>query len=193
MVKKVKKDEEIHQGGNQSKPAPKSTAKKVEVEKKAEKPKASDPKPSTTKSKADVPNSSKAKAIEPKSSTTTQKNSNEPNPKSTSHSRKEEIKASAPASAPASSGGKGILKLGDKLPKIVLLDHKEVEVDVGSLAGEKGIVIFLYPKVCCVSFFIMEDLLSEVMGVLGSTQWPDFWPRPNRIRPRVLRVFSIAG
>ena len=39
------------------------------------------------------------------------------------------------------------MKIGDKLPKIVLRDHKGEEVDVSLLAGEKGLVLFLYPKV----------------------------------------------
>ena len=59
----------------------------------------------------------------------------------------EEKKAEAPASAKADTGAKGALKKGDKLPKITLQDNTGADVDVSGLAGEKGVVIFLYPKV----------------------------------------------
>jgi peroxiredoxin Q/BCP len=41
------------------------------------------------------------------------------------------------------------LKLGDKLPAIKLRDEEGAEVNVASLGGDKGVVIFLYPKVSC--------------------------------------------
>lgn len=56
----------------------------------------------------------------------------------------EEKEEEAPASA--KSTGKQ-LKVGDKLPKLVLKDEEGKEVDVSGLAGEKGVVVFLYPKV----------------------------------------------
>ncbi|ORY26331.1 thioredoxin-like protein [Naematelia encephala] len=62
--------------------------------------------------------------------------------KAPSKSAAEEKAAEAPASAPSSKG----LKLGDKLPKITLQDNTGSDVDVSTLAGEKGVVIFLYPK-----------------------------------------------
>jgi peroxiredoxin Q/BCP len=39
------------------------------------------------------------------------------------------------------------MKLGDKLPKVTLKDEEGEEVDVAGLAGERGAVLFLYPKV----------------------------------------------
>lgn len=39
------------------------------------------------------------------------------------------------------------MTLGDKLPKMTLMDNEGEEVEVGGLAGEKGLVVFLYPKV----------------------------------------------
>ncbi|KAK4688216.1 thioredoxin-dependent peroxiredoxin, partial [Tremellales sp. Uapishka_1] len=59
---------------------------------------------------------------------------------------KEEKEVEAPKSAKADSGGRGIMKLGDKLPKLTLKDEDGNDVEVGDLAGEKGVVIFLYPK-----------------------------------------------
>jgi hypothetical protein len=56
----------------------------------------------------------------------------------------EEKQEEAPAKA--KSTGK-TLKQGDKLPKMMLKDEEGKEVDVSGLAGEKGVVIFLYPKV----------------------------------------------
>lgn len=41
-----------------------------------------------------------------------------------------------------------ILKKGDKLPLITLEDEEGESVDVGELAGGRGVVIFVYPKVC---------------------------------------------
>lgn len=63
--------------------------------------------------------------------------------------RKAEAPASAKPTAPAAGpgGSSKILKEGDKLPKIKLENQEGDEVDVSSLAGEKGVVIFLYPKV----------------------------------------------
>jgi len=59
---------------------------------------------------------------------------------------KEEKKAEAPAEAKPETGGAAKLKLGDKLPSIKLQDNTGKEVDVSTLAGERGVVLFLYPK-----------------------------------------------
>lgn len=40
-----------------------------------------------------------------------------------------------------------VLKMGDRLPSIKLKDEEGNTVDVSTLAGEKGVVFFLYPKV----------------------------------------------
>lgn len=40
-----------------------------------------------------------------------------------------------------------VLKMGDRLPSIKLEDEEGNTVDVSTLAGEKGVVFFLYPKV----------------------------------------------
>lgn len=56
-------------------------------------------------------------------------------------------KDKAAAAKPPSSGGRGALKEGQGLPKITLEDEDGNEVDVSGLAAEKGVVIFLYPKV----------------------------------------------
>ncbi|WOO83381.1 Peroxiredoxin bcp1 [Vanrija pseudolonga] len=55
-----------------------------------------------------------------------------------------EAKPAAPVKAPSSKGAP--LKLGQGLPKIKLEDNTGAEVDVSTLAAEKGVVIFLYPK-----------------------------------------------
>ncbi|WWD09320.1 hypothetical protein V865_007443 [Kwoniella europaea PYCC6329] len=81
-----------------------------------------------------------SKASEPKSKEATSKKAD------TKSKEKEEKKAEAPASAKADTGSKGALKLGDKLPKITLKDNEGDDVDVSQLAGEKGVVVFLYPK-----------------------------------------------
>ncbi|AAW42425.2 hypothetical protein CNC04710 [Cryptococcus deneoformans JEC21] len=39
-----------------------------------------------------------------------------------------------------------VLKMGDRLPSIKLEDEEGNTVDVSTLAGEKGVVFFLYPK-----------------------------------------------
>ena len=46
-------------------------------------------------------------------------------------------------------GSKGkTLKKGDKLPLITLEDEEGESVNVGELAKGRGVVIFVYPKVC---------------------------------------------
>ena len=46
-------------------------------------------------------------------------------------------------------GSKGkILKKGDKLPLITLEDEEGEAVNAGELAKGRGVVIFVYPKVC---------------------------------------------
>jgi peroxiredoxin len=37
--------------------------------------------------------------------------------------------------------------LGDKLPSLVLRDNEGKDVKVDELTAEKGVIIFLYPKV----------------------------------------------
>ncbi|WVF70576.1 hypothetical protein IAT40_005368 [Kwoniella sp. CBS 6097] len=64
----------------------------------------------------------------------------------TKKEKEKEAEAEAPADAPAETGPRGQLKQGDKLPKITLKDNGGNEVDVSTIAGEKGVVIFLYPK-----------------------------------------------
>ncbi|WVQ85427.1 hypothetical protein IAT38_007592 [Cryptococcus sp. DSM 104549] len=65
-------------------------------------------------------------------------------PKSTAAA--EEAAAEAPAAADADTDGVKVLAKGDVLPSIVLKDETGKEVDVATLAGEKGVVLFLYPK-----------------------------------------------
>nr|XP_018267130.1 uncharacterized protein I303_01113 [Kwoniella dejecticola CBS 10117]OBR89288.1 hypothetical protein I303_01113 [Kwoniella dejecticola CBS 10117] len=84
----------------------------------------------------------KAKAEEPKSKAKTASKKDQPK----AAAAEEEKKAEAPASAKADTGSKGALKEGDKLPKITLKDNEGTDVDVSTLAGEQGVVIFLYPK-----------------------------------------------
>ena len=38
------------------------------------------------------------------------------------------------------------INLGDVLPELSLMNEKDQAVDVGKLAGEKGLVMFLVPK-----------------------------------------------
>lgn len=45
------------------------------------------------------------------------------------------------------SANRGVLKLGSGLPKIVLQNEDGEDVDVSTLAGERGVVFFLYPRV----------------------------------------------
>lgn len=59
--------------------------------------------------------------------------------------KKAASKAAKPVSKPVSTAGG--LKEGQKLPKITLQDNEGNDVDVSTLAGDKGVVIFLYPKV----------------------------------------------
>lgn len=51
------------------------------------------------------------------------------------------------------SAGRGAMKHGSVLPKIVLQNEDGEDVDVSTLAGERGVVFFLYPRVslrvCC--------------------------------------------
>nr|XP_019049138.1 hypothetical protein I302_02919 [Kwoniella bestiolae CBS 10118]OCF28068.1 hypothetical protein I302_02919 [Kwoniella bestiolae CBS 10118] len=88
----------------------------------------------------------KAKTSEPKSKTTTSKKEDAKKDSESSKSKKEEKEAEAPASAKPDTGSKGALKLGDKLPKITLKDNEGNDVDVSSLTGDKGVVVFLYPR-----------------------------------------------
>ncbi|KAK8865863.1 hypothetical protein IAR55_001011 [Kwoniella newhampshirensis] len=63
-----------------------------------------------------------------------------------SASAKKEKELEAPGSAEPETSTRGQLKKGDKLPKIKLNDNTGTEVDVSTLAGEKGVIFFLYPK-----------------------------------------------
>lgn len=75
----------------------------------------------------------------------------EPKEDKKASSKKSSKGADKPASKdkkpPSSSGGRGALKEGQTLPKLTIEDNTGAEVDVSTLAGEKGVVIFLYPKV----------------------------------------------
>lgn len=51
------------------------------------------------------------------------------------------------AEKPKAVTSRGVLKLGQTLPPIVLEDNTGAEVDVSTLAGERGVVLFLYPRV----------------------------------------------
>lgn len=88
-----------------------------------------------------------SKAIKSKSKTDTTSKS-----KSKTSKAEAEAEAEAPADAEPEepdtdeSDGK-VIKVGKKLPKIVLKDEEGEDVEVGKLAGERGVVIFLYPKV----------------------------------------------
>ncbi|WWC86157.1 uncharacterized protein L201_001030 [Kwoniella dendrophila CBS 6074] len=98
----------------------------------------------TENKKTKAATSSKASA--PKSgvkSTTSKKDTDEEAKSSAAKKEKEE---EAPADAEPDTGSKGQLKKGDTLPKITLKDNAGADVDVSGLAGEKGVVIFLYPK-----------------------------------------------
>ncbi|RSH81956.1 uncharacterized protein EHS24_008155 [Apiotrichum porosum] len=74
----------------------------------------------------------------------------EPKEDKKASSKKSSKGADKPASKdkkpPSSSGGRGALKEGQTLPKLTIEDNTGAEVDVSTLAGEKGVVIFLYPK-----------------------------------------------
>ncbi|KAG8686035.1 hypothetical protein FRC09_014386 [Ceratobasidium sp. 395] len=59
-------------------------------------------------------------------------------------SKEAEAAAEAPAEAASSSSKE--LQVGDVLPTITLPNNSGVDVDVGSLAKEKGVVLFLAPK-----------------------------------------------
>ncbi|WWC66419.1 uncharacterized protein I206_100321 [Kwoniella pini CBS 10737] len=120
------------------------------------------------------PNSKKRTAEETNGATETKKTkAEEPKSKSTkTASKKEDSKAEAekkeeaPASAKADTGSKGALKVGDKLPKITLKDNEGTDIDVSSLAGDKGVVIFLYPKAdtpgCTTQACGYRDHLKEI-------------------------------
>ncbi|KAI9639093.1 AhpC-TSA-domain-containing protein [Dioszegia hungarica] len=59
---------------------------------------------------------------------------------------KKEKEAEAPQGADPETDGKKVMKLGDKLPKVTLKDEEGEDVEVTGLAGERGAVLFLYPK-----------------------------------------------
>jgi len=59
-------------------------------------------------------------------------------------SKEAEAAAEAPADAPTSSSKE--LQVGDVLPSVTLPNNSGVDVDVGSLAKEQGVVLFLVPK-----------------------------------------------
>jgi peroxiredoxin Q/BCP len=91
-----------------------------------------------------------SKKTKPKSSTAKPAPTSTAKPKKADKEDKDKVAKEKEAEAPASAKpdtSKGILKVGDKLPKLVLKDNGGDDVDIGTLADEKGVVLFLYPKV----------------------------------------------
>lgn len=64
-----------------------------------------------------------------------------------SNKGKPKSKDSAGDKAATASANRGVLQLGSGLPKIVLKNEDGEDVDVSTLGGERGVVIFLYPRV----------------------------------------------
>ncbi|WRT64066.1 uncharacterized protein IL334_000994 [Kwoniella shivajii] len=101
---------------------------------------------SETKKTKTTSSSGKDKASEPKSKAKATTSASKKEPTKSSEATKKEKEAEAPGDAEPETGPRGTLKSGDKLPKITLKDNQGNDVDVSKLAGEKGVVIFLYPK-----------------------------------------------
>lgn len=84
--------------------------------------------------------SSKKADAKPKSKSKEEKPASKPK----SATKPKPASKAEPKSEPAS---RGQMKLGSVLPKITVLNDVGEEVDVASLAAEKGVVVFLYPRV----------------------------------------------
>ncbi len=142
------------------------------MEKKASKPKETEeakprsaPKSKEAKPKS-APKSKETKAKEPKSK----------EPKSKTKSKEDKMDEDKPAEAEAAdkpeskeeangkppSASRGVLQLGSGLPKITLQNEDGEDVDVSTLTGERGVVIFLYPRVRT-TFFPHPD--ADVCGL----------------------------
>ena len=83
------------------------------------------------------------------------------------------------------------LKIGENLPSITLKNEKEEDVDVGDLAKEKGVVLFLVPKAdrrACICFYFnhVSFCCSSITFVLLQRPFlGDFFP----YRPPASLVF----
>jgi peroxiredoxin Q/BCP len=149
------------------------------VEKKASKPK--EPKEAKPKS---APKSKETKAKEPKSKEPKAKEPKSKEAKSKPKSKEDKMDEDKPAEAEAAdkpepkdeangkppSASRGVLQLGSGLPKITLQNEDGEDVDVSTLAGERGVVIFLYPRAdtpgCTNQACGYRDLSTE-LGELG--------------------------
>ncbi|CAK9785222.1 thioredoxin-like protein [Cutaneotrichosporon oleaginosum] len=177
--KAAPKSKEPKSTDNETKAAPKSKEPKSK-ETKAKEPKSKETKTKEPKSKE--PKSKETKAKEPKSKETKPKS--KPKPKSTDDKmdvdEPAEDKADEDKSAedkPKSSdnnkppsASRGALQLGSTLPKLTLQNEDGEDVDVSTLTGERGVVIFLYPRAdtpgCTNQACGYRDLSAE-LGELG--------------------------
>ncbi|BEI93441.1 uncharacterized protein CcaverHIS019_0510690 [Cutaneotrichosporon cavernicola] len=136
---------------------PTSTEPKPKAAPKSKEPKSKEPKSKEPKSKEQVtkePKSKEPKSKEPKSK---EPKSKEPKSKEevtkSKDDKMDEDKASQdkPKSKDETNGkppsaSRGALQLGSDLPKITLQNEDGEDVDVSTLTGERGVVIFLYPR-----------------------------------------------
>ena len=92
-----------------------------------------------------------------------------------------------------------MLGLGDSLPALKLQDNEGKEVDVSALAGEKGVVFFLYPKVSnpAIGLFtprpiarrVQADSVGRHPGMYHPSMWiPRHLPRYRYAGVRSVRV-----
>lgn len=82
-------------------------------------------------------------------------------------SKEAEAAAEAPAEAASSSSKE--LQIGDVLPSITLPNHNGTDVEIGSLAKEKGVVLFLVPKAntpgCTTQACGFRDVYQDFTGL----------------------------
>ncbi|GMK59687.1 hypothetical protein CspeluHIS016_0802930 [Cutaneotrichosporon spelunceum] len=148
-----------------------STAAKEEPAKPAEKkaskpkePKSAEPKPKVAyKSKEPTSKEPKSKT-KPKDEKTDEGKHAEDKPAEDKATSKDETNGKPP------SASRGVLQLGSVLPKITLQNEDGEDVDVSTLAGERGVVIFVYPRAdtpgCTNQACGYRDLSTE-FGELG--------------------------
>jgi len=120
---------------------PKPASKEKKAEDKPASAEKKEDKPASKKESKDKP-ASKEKPASKKDSAAAEKPASKPASKKEAPASKDK-----PTSKKAETASSAPLALGDKLPKITLQDNTGADVDVSTIAGEKGVVIFLYPKV----------------------------------------------
>ncbi|BEJ10685.1 hypothetical protein CspHIS471_0101070 [Cutaneotrichosporon sp. HIS471] len=137
---------------------PKSTEPKPKAAPKSKEPKSKEPKSKDKVTKSKEPKS-KDKVTKSKDDKMDEDKPTQDKPKS-----KDETNGKPP------SASRGALQLGSGLPKITLQNEDGEDVDVSTLTGERGVVIFLYPRAdtpgCTNQACGYRDLATD-LGELG--------------------------